>query len=450
MVKGIRDFLGVKALIVLMLLLTVGAKAQQKNEKLILSLERSLEIALSDNLTLKVAEEELTRVDYLKRENWYALFPSVNASAQYTNNILKPVFFSDFFPGGKMEMGSTNSYAVSGALQLPLFSMAIYKNIELSDIEIKAALESARSTKLDLIMQVKNSFYGVIMMKESLEVLEQSYKNAKESSENISRMYQEGMASEYDKIRADVSVRNITPSLTQAKNALELSKMQLKILLSLPLDLDIDVEGSLGEYRQGIISYNTPGAINLEGNSNIKNMDIQLEKLQKNYELITSQKLPVLSGFMNYQLQMQNEDFSFNKQWVNSVSAGFSLSIPIFNKFSINMKQKQTKVGIRQLEMQRDLLSKNMEIGARNALNEMARAKSQLESDAEAVKQATKAYEIAKVRYSTGAGTVLELNDSEVALTRSKLTLNQTVYDFLKAKNEFEKIEGSEIITANK
>ena len=106
----------------------------------------ALEIALNENLNIKMANSELQRVDYLKQENWNALLPAVNASAQYTNNIMKPVFFSDFFPGGKMEVGSTNSYSITGTLQVPVFSMALYKNIQLSEIEIKSALESARTT----------------------------------------------------------------------------------------------------------------------------------------------------------------------------------------------------------------------------------------------------------------------------------------------------------------
>lgn len=108
------------------------------------------------------------------------------------------------------------------------------------------------------------------------------------------------------------------------------------------------------------------------------------------------------------------------------------------------MKEKQIQVGIKQMEFQKQLLSENMTLAVKNAINEMNRAKIQLESDLEAVKQAQKGFEISKVRYSTGAGTVLELNDTEVALTKSRLNLNQTIYDFIKARNEYEKILGQE------
>lgn len=404
----------------------------------------ALEIALNENLNIKMANSELQRVDYLKQENWNALLPAVNASAQYTNNIMKPVFFSDFFPGGKMEVGSTNSYAITGTLQVPVFSMALYKNIQLSELEIKSALESARTTKLDLIQQVKNSFYGVVMLEKSIEVLEQSFKNARESADNIKKMYEQGMASEYDKIRSDVAARNISPSLTQARNGLELAKMQLKVLMSLNINQPVEIVGDFDGYNDQIANYNWSGDLNVDENSTLKTMDIQLEKLNKTYELVRSQRLPVLAGFANYQMQMQNEEFKFNKPWANSFAVGLSLQVPIFNKLSVSLKEKQTKAGIQKLEYQRDLIKENLSLAVQNSVNEMRRAGVQLVSDKEAVQQAQKGYEISKVRFNTGVGTVLELNDSEVALTRSKLNYNQTLFDFIKAKNEFEKSTGME------
>ena len=103
-------------------------------------------------------------------------------------------------------------------------------------------------------------------------------------------------------------------------------------------------------------------------------------------------------------------------------------------------------VGIRKLEYQRRLLKESLTLSALKSVNEMKRAGSQLKSDREAVEQAMKGYEISKVRYNTGAGTVLEMNDSEVALTRSRLNYTQTLYDFIKAKNEYEKVIGKENI----
>ena len=423
---------------------TAIATSQVAEEQLNLTLESAVELALDQNLTVKIADQEIKRVDWLTKENWYALLPGVSASGQYTNNVLKPVFFSDFFPGGKMEVGSTHSYAVTGALQVPIISMPLFKNIELSEIELKGALESLRNTKIELLAQVKNSFYGILMMEESLKVLQESYNNAKETANNIKKMYENGLASEYDMIRSDVSVRNITPSIAQAKSGLELANMQLKVLLSLDLNTPIKLEGDINSYKEQMVASTPALHPLLEGNSNLRTLDIQLESLNKTFELIRSQRLPSLAGFANYQLQMQSNEFTFSEAWTNSFAVGLSLQIPIFNKLSITLKEKQTKVGIQQLQYQRELMENNLAISVRNSQNEMNRAKVQLESDMEAVKQATKGYHIAKVRYNTGAGTLLELNDTEMALTNSKLNLNQTIYDYIKAKTEYDKVLGKE------
>lgn len=423
---------------------TAIATSQVAEEQLNLTLESAVELALDQNLTVKIADQEIKRVDWLTKENWYALLPGVSASGQYTNNVLKPVFFSDFFPGGKMEVGSTHSYAVTGALQVPIISMPLFKNIELSEIELKGALESLRNTKIELLAQVKNSFYGILMMEESLKVLQESYNNAKKTANNIKKMYENGLASEYDMIRSDVSVRNITPSIAQAKSGLELANMQLKVLLSLDLNTPIKLEGDINSYKEQMVASTPTLHPLLEGNSNLRTLDIQLESLNKTFELIRSQRLPSLAGFANYQLQMQSNEFTFSEAWTNSFAVGLSLQIPIFNKLSISLKEKQTKVGIQQLQYQRELMENNLAISVRNSQNEMNRAKVQLESDMEAVKQATKGYHIAKVRYNTGAGTLLELNDTEMALTNSKLNLNQTIYDYIKAKTEYDKVLGKE------
>jgi len=435
-----------KAIFALLAIVVSGSFASAQSGTLRLTLDDALRIAMDENLSVKIADEEVARVNWLKKENWYMLLPSATGSAQYTNNILKPVFFSDFFPGGKMEVGSTHSYAVNGTVQVPLLSMTLFKSIQLSEIDMKAALESARSTKIDLIVQVKNSFYGILMLEESLDVLTQSYKNAKETADNIKNMYENGLAAEYDMLRSDVAVRNILPMITQAENGLELSKMQLKVLLSLDIDTPIELEGDISFYRSHIENSLISNDVDLSENSDMRSVDIQIEKMNKNFEIIRSQRLPSLAGFANYQLQTQSQEFTFKTVWSNSFAVGLAIQIPIFNKLSISMKEKQVKVGINQLKYQRELLESSLNLAATNSLNEMTRSKVQMASDEQAVKQAEKGYEIAKVRYSTGAGTLLELNDTEMALTNSKLNLNQTIYNYIKAKNEYEKVLGQENI----
>ena len=61
-----------------------GAAAQMR-----LTLGEALDLALSENPTVKVAEMEVQRYDYVKRQTWGNLLPQLSASGSYTRSIVK-------------------------------------------------------------------------------------------------------------------------------------------------------------------------------------------------------------------------------------------------------------------------------------------------------------------------------------------------------------------------
>ena len=61
-----------------------GASAQMR-----LTLPQALDLALSENPTVKVAEMEVQRYDYVKRQTWGNLLPQISASGSYTRSIVK-------------------------------------------------------------------------------------------------------------------------------------------------------------------------------------------------------------------------------------------------------------------------------------------------------------------------------------------------------------------------
>lgn len=77
-----------------------------------------------------------------------------------------------------------------------------------------------------------------------------------------------------------------------------------------------------------------------------------------------------------------------------------------------------------------------------NAFNNIVAAREKMTANEVTVRQAQKAYEIAEVRFNTGAGTILELNSSELSLTQAKLNYSQAIYDYLAARADYEKIIG--------
>lgn len=425
---------------------------QEKDSILNLDLATALKIAHDNNPTIKIAELEIQRVDYNKKEALGNLLPSLSASGQYTNNIMKSVMFmpesfSQMMGGQKyMEIGYKNSYTGSISAGLPLVNFSLWEQIKSKQCEIDLILEQARASKIDMTKQVKDAYFAVLLAKNSLKVLERSINNAKETLKSTEAGFEQGVVSEYDLIRAKVQVNNLNPSYIAAKNGLELAVLQLKMILSLPQEQEIVFLENLEDFSDRIVSVTdaeSERAVN--NNSELRQLDLNIMSLQHNLKMVNSQHLPSLSAFGQYTYQTQAEDFRFSEyNWVGSAAVGLQLSIPIFNGRTVVNKAKQLKISLQELQLQKQYASDGIDLQIQSAINNMKAAQEQLSVNKDAISQAERGYEIAKVRYQTGSGTILELNDSELSMTQANLNYQQSLYDFLTAQTNLEKVLGRE------
>lgn len=416
-----------------------------------LDLETALRIAHDNNPTIKIADIEIQRVDYAKKEAIGALLPSLNAVGQYTDNVMKQVMFmpesfSALMGGQKyMEMGYKNSYNGVLSTQIPIINFTLWQNIKNKQNDIDIIIEKSRASKIEMTKQVKDAYYGVLLSKSSLKVLEQSHKNALETLKNIENSYKQGVVSEYDFIRAQVNVNNLNPILINAKNGVDLAIMQLRMILSLPAEQNIETQETLESFNKNISLFSQiDKETALTQNSDLKILDYNITGLENQLKLINTQHLPMLSASGNYIYQTQSEDFNFKEyNWVSSASIGLQLTVPLFSGMQKVNQAKQVKMAIKGLQLQREYAKDGINLQIQAAINQMKAAKEQLNVNKDAIKQAERGYEIAKVRYQVGSGTILELNDSELSLTQSSLNYQQSLYNFLSAQANVEKIMGN-------
>jgi outer membrane protein TolC len=103
-------------------LMSLGvAQAQEQDDKaLVVTLEEAIDLALSDNPTITVANTEIERYDYVKKQVVSSLYPQIDASAQYALAIRKQEMTKGLSFGGK------NTFNVAGNISLPLFVPSVY------------------------------------------------------------------------------------------------------------------------------------------------------------------------------------------------------------------------------------------------------------------------------------------------------------------------------------
>ncbi|NVM02670.1 MAG: TolC family protein, partial [Candidatus Helarchaeota archaeon] len=93
-----------------------------ENEKIVLTLETSLEIAKKMNRDILIAQEETKKAGGRVREAWSGALPQISMSTVYNRNILKPAFFLTIEDETqKIEIGRDNSYQNVLSFNQPLW-----------------------------------------------------------------------------------------------------------------------------------------------------------------------------------------------------------------------------------------------------------------------------------------------------------------------------------------
>lgn len=444
-----KFFVGKRLVLVVGILLAVGhARAQEVKETLTLNLDKALEIALSDNPTIKVAEEEIALKKVGYKEAWQNLLPEASISGNWNHTITAAQMN---LGGQSFKMGQDNSNTVSGALNisLPIFAPAVYRAMSLTKTDIELAVEQSRASKQDLVNQVTKAYYQLMLSQDSYDVLQKSYELAEENFNIVNAKYQQGAVSEFDKISAEVQMRSVKPAVISAANAVTLSKLQLKVLMGVTADVDIKIDDSLTKYETEVFANQLDNAANegLINNTTMKQLDLNMKALKQNIKSLRTNFMPTLGMNFTYQYQSLNNDNwdVFNYNWGGSSSVAFSLSIPLY-KASNFTKLKSNRIQMRQLDWNRIDTERQLNMQIKSYLDNMAASSEQVSSNRENVMQADKAVQIATKRYEVGKGTVLELNTSQVQLTEAELTYNQSIYDYLVSKADLDQVLGRDYV----
>ena len=433
--------------------LTLTSVAQSTEQTaLTLTLEQALEIALSENPTIKVAEQEIEIKRYAKQEAYASLYPRFDATAQYQRVLAKQTMSMDF--GGQtqtIKVGSDNSFNGGVTGSMPIVNAQLWESLKVSVADVVLAVEKARSSQIDMIEQVSQAYFSVLLAKESLEVYQRVYDNAVENNKNIKKRYDVGSVSEFDYISSNVSVQNAIPNVIEAQNSVVLTLWQLKALLGIDLKKNIDVAGSLADYEAQMNYAHTLEQLDLSNNSTLKQLDIQEDMLASALKITKLANVPTLSVNAAYLYTALGNDGKFfqAKAWNPYSYAGVQLNIPIFAGNQRRAATRQAKLNLSNLQLQRENAERQLQVAVVNSLNNMQTNVKKFSAAAATVGQAQRGYDIAVKRYEVGRGTLVDVDNSQLQLTQAELGRNSAIYNFLIAKISLDKILGNHEVKSN-
>jgi outer membrane protein TolC len=447
-----------------------------------ITLDEAIKIALSENVSVKVADLEIKRTEYAKKGTYASLFPKIDGSGSFQRTIKKQVMYMDIdmssmmggaaggstgsgstgdstsgsssssssskSSSGGLEVGRYNTWSAGVSASMPIVNAQLWKSLQISDISVELAVEKARSSKLETITQVKQAYFGTLLAKEAFNVYKEVYENAVKNFENIEKKYKVQKASEMELLRAKTTVANAVPNVYNAESSVILALWQLKAVLGVDLDMNLDVAGCLNDYSaQMFRDIHEHDAAGLDGNSTMKQLALQAEQLAQMVKMQQFANIPSLAVAFNYSYNAMANDFKFNDyRWTPYSFVALQLSIPIFAGGKRHNDIRQARNQHAQMQYQIENTERQLKIAIRNSLTTMETNMKTYYSAEEAVALAQKSYDVVSKSYEVGRATILDLNDAQLALTQARLGQSQAIYNFVIAKAQLEQTLGADFV----
>lgn len=445
-----------------------------------LSLDRCIEIALTESPVVRVADMEITKADYSRKETLGALLPSIDFSGSYGRTLQKQVAYMDMDAFGDMsmpgtgtgtdeeatpqsragdkggkkdtgfKMGLDNTYSLGFSAAVPLIAPQLWASLKLSDIQIARSVEQARASRLDLVNQVKNAYYALQLAIDSRRVVQESYDMARLTHDTYVKRHSAGDASEYEVLRTSVAMKNIEPEMIQGDIAVSRARMQLAILMGIDADTPYEIKGTLDSYDPEAISAAAVLSTDLMNNTSLAMNDIERRTLEKTLSMQRASLYPTLAATANYSWNSSSNGSPFrNFRWTSYSMVGLSVSIPLFQGGQRMARIKQARIGLEQIEYTRQNLVRQLNSQVTLAIDNIRLNEKQIASSRESVDEAARAHDIQQRSFQIGAASYLDLRDSELSLTRARLAYCQAVYNFMVAHADLELLLGNASLPEN-
>lgn len=462
----------------------LSAASAQEADTLVLDLNTALAIAMSENPSVKIADMEITKKQYAQKSAYGALMPQIDLIGQYQRTLKRQTMYLDGAfgmgsdidltqftpeelkildvfnrammpseptdPNEGIQVGRKNMWTGGVNVNLPLVVPSLWKNIQMSEVDLELTIEQSRASKINLTNQVKKAFYNILLAKDSHYLFKETYAADSLNLVTIRNRFNQGIVAEYDVITADVRLKSIIPNILQAESMLKIAELQLKMLMGIDADIPVKIAGSLSDYERAMFDTIFPTDNNLIDNTELKQFDLQTMQAQNALDLQKLQRLPTLTSSFSYMYMSQNNDFKFNTyRWDPYSVVGVTLAVPIFNGGQRINAIKQSEIQLLQLQEQRKDLERGLKLSVKNSIELINKSVEQVAATESAVQQARKGYEITQKRYETGLGTIVDVNAAALAVTNAELQYRNAIYDYLSAKADLEKTLGYDVRSLN-
>lgn len=406
------------------------------------SLEECIRYAIENNIDLKQKELERQNQEVTLHTSKYSWLPNLNASINENFGFGR----SESKDGLIVDRNSANTSA-SIQLSMPIFDgFKIPNDIAARKLDLKASIETLNKAKEDLSINVASYYLQVLYNKEMLKIAELQVALSSEQVTKTEALYNAGKVPEsqlYD-MKAQLAKDEVT--LTESRNNVKLALLDLTQALELERDgenfdvLEPETGDAVEQYMSSIIPPDQVYDYAVGVKPQVKEQEYLLESQKKMLKVAQAGYYPKLNfsaGYSNgYYHNFGDGDYNnapFSDQLKNNgqKSIGFSLSIPIFNRFQVRNSVRSARIAIHNRELLMENTKKTLYKEIQQAYYNATAAQEKYVSSDKSVDASKIAFSYAEDRYGAGKSTVFEYSEAKTKYAQSLAEQTQAKYNFI-------------------
>jgi len=371
----------------------------------------------------KLSESKAGRLPFLQFEQ--KLTHSNNPVFVFGSLLEQESFNAGYFDTGFLnDPPSMNNYRTALNLRVPIFNQFRTSSaIEQARIGEKQAEADTDWTRQQIRFQVVQAFYGVLVAQARESVAAESVRAAEKEAEDISVMYEQGMAVKSDLLAMQVQLAEFRQNLTQARGAVATAKAALNTVLARPTGSPVKISGELQSK-----SFSLPGVEELEKIALVSRPDYQ----KANHEIrVMEQKLKAAKGQwwpdLNVFAQVGRSSRNISDGSSDfAVGAGLTFNILDFGR---SPRIAQAQAGTEAVRSKAMYQANSIKLEIAQAYQMFNSSRERLEVAETAVSQGEEALRIVRDRHESGLTTITEVLRAQTALLGARMNLLGARYD---------------------
>jgi len=444
-------------LISLLILLSGSLFAQETR---IFTLQSSVDFALENNPSYKIAEKEL---DKSKEDVWGSysgILPQLDAYGSYQRahiiqqstipnfikTMLGPAATPDMPDFVSIAFGLQNTVIYGARVTQPIFQGgAGVAGIRAAKAAREVMSQNLIQQRQNLIFQTVRAFYSCLLTQEMIAVQEEAMAQAEANLEIVLKKYNVGAASGFDKMRAEVEVAILQPALISTRNNYQSALTGLRTVLGLEKEISLQVDGKFQFVPESLdsLSLFQLQEIALTNRPELQGIKYQQAASRMGVNIAFSQFLPRVTLGIDYSLMAMRNNLRLSS---GDFSEGFistlNLQIPLFHGFRSKQQYQKAKLDYRILkDMEREIQNR-VAAEVEVAYNKLMEAGEKYLSANETVELAREALRLANLMYEEGANTQIDVLSSRLALTEAQMNFVSSLYEYQIARYQLRKVTG--------